>query len=397
MYDADDERVWSFQTPVNGLSRFDRWTLRGLDGKVRRTFELYGYAWGNAWGGSNLWEDQTYRDGTLLASYRSNGQQRHMDVDHLGTPRLITNYGSNQNAYHVYLPYGVEATYFAQDVERMKFTGHERDLADPSSPADDLDYMHARHYSMITGRFLSFDPFGGNLFKPQSWNRYSYALGNPVRYVDPMGLFPCGDNGEFNCDDSITVIGVDPWRGTTQDPLTGLQGLNNLVAGHDALANLAAGDPEFARVALGTAGALAEGAGNLVTNFLTYLALFTPGFGEAEAVSLGLGSTGAVDTLGISVLTKQLGHLVEGHTVVGTETAGKSVFAAGENVVQLIKSASGATPVPQQGGRTLAFVVDAGRVIGTDVRTGAATSTYTVITDRARNLVTAFPGLPWRW
>jgi hypothetical protein len=57
MYDADDERVWSDQTPVNGLSRFDRWTLRGLDGKVRRTFELYGYAWGNAWGGSNLWED----------------------------------------------------------------------------------------------------------------------------------------------------------------------------------------------------------------------------------------------------------------------------------------------------------------------------------------------------
>jgi hypothetical protein len=52
---------------------------------VRRTFELYGYNWGNAWRGSNLREDYVYRDGLLLASYSSDGYQRHIDVDHLGT------------------------------------------------------------------------------------------------------------------------------------------------------------------------------------------------------------------------------------------------------------------------------------------------------------------------
>jgi RHS repeat-associated protein len=243
MYDADDERVWSFQPPVNGLSRFDRWTLRGLDGKVRRTFELYGYAWSNSWGGSNLWEDHVYRDGTLLAGFSSIGYQRHMDVDHLGTPRLITNVVGNQNAYHVYLPYGVEATPFNQDGDRMKFTGHERDLADPTSPADDLDYMHARHFSPVTGRFLRIDTLQGKPKRPQTWNRYAYAAGNPLRYVDPNGkevveatfraFIPqasvagfSGDNRGFSSDKnassrtSITVrVETDPAKRGGSNPL----------------------------------------------------------------------------------------------------------------------------------------------------------------------------------
>ena len=133
MYGPGGERIWSFQPATNGLSRFDRWTLRGLDEKVRRTFELYGDSW-SSWGGSDLWEDHIYRDGTLLGAYLSTGQQHQIDVDHLGTPRLITTTAGGQFAYHVYLPYGVEAVP-ASDFDRMKFTGHERDLADLSSTA----------------------------------------------------------------------------------------------------------------------------------------------------------------------------------------------------------------------------------------------------------------------
>jgi RHS repeat-associated protein len=59
-----------------------------------------------------------------------------------------------------------------------------------SSPADDLDYMHARHYSPITGRFLSVDRVGGRTAMPQTWNRYAYSLGNPLKFVDPNGDSP---------------------------------------------------------------------------------------------------------------------------------------------------------------------------------------------------------------
>ncbi len=88
--------------------------------------------------------------------------------------------------------------------------------------------------------------------------------------------------------------------------------------------------------------------------------------------------------------------MVQSHTIVGTETAGKSIFGATENVVTLIKGAGGTVPMTVQWNGNLVFVVDAGRIIGTDGSTGAPTAIYTVITDGARNLVTAFPGLPWR-
>jgi len=92
-------------------------------------------------------------------------------------------------AYHAYYPFGEEATAFNQDSEQMKFTGHERDLGNLAGAGDDLDYMHARHHSPLTGRSLTVDPSLGSVVmqEPQTWNRYSYAFGNPMRFIDPNG------------------------------------------------------------------------------------------------------------------------------------------------------------------------------------------------------------------
>ena len=195
MYDADNERVWSFQPPAGGNARFDRYTLRDLDGKVKRTFEVTGYNWANSWTGTNLWEDLVYRDRVPLAGFYNSGVQRQMDLDHLGSPRVLTAAGGGLAAYHVYLPYGVEATGPSQDAERLKFTGHERDLADLASPADDLDYMHARFTNPITGRFLTIDPMALDPDLPQGANRYAYVRGNPISLVDRRGLEPCATDG----------------------------------------------------------------------------------------------------------------------------------------------------------------------------------------------------------
>lgn len=53
-----------------------------------------------------------------------------------------------------------------------------------------LDFFEARYYGSSQGRFTSVDPILSSARKnhPQSWNRYSYVLNNPLVLVDPNGL-----------------------------------------------------------------------------------------------------------------------------------------------------------------------------------------------------------------
>ncbi len=179
VYTADDERLFSYEV---GGGQLRRWALRGLDNRVLREYTFVQ----NAPSGV-IERDNIYRgSGPLLAAATPAGD-RHYHVDHLGTPRQITDATGAQVAFHTYYPYGEEATSPTQDTVRFKFTGHERDLADPTSTQDDLDHMHARMTNPKLGRFLSIDPVGGSPGAPQSWNRYSYAVGNPIKFVDPDG------------------------------------------------------------------------------------------------------------------------------------------------------------------------------------------------------------------
>jgi len=201
-YNADDERFWCFK--VNG--NFSRFTLRDLGGKVLREYNT-----GAAW---TVESDYVYRAGLLLAAETSAGQ-RHFHLDHLGTPRLVTNAAAQQAAYHVYYPFGEEATAFNQDTQRMKFTGHERDLASLAGPGDDLDYMHARYFSPVSGRFLSVDPsLDWDLAEPQSWNLYSYVRNNPVGRTDSTGRYV-----ETPID--LVVLGIDVGIGMYETYKTG--------------------------------------------------------------------------------------------------------------------------------------------------------------------------------
>ncbi|MGH9971777.1 MAG: RHS repeat-associated core domain-containing protein [Pyrinomonadaceae bacterium] len=55
-----------------------------------------------------------------------------------------------------------------------------------------LDYFGARYYGSSQGRFTSADPLmaSAHVANPQTWNRYTYALNNPLKYVDPDGMKP---------------------------------------------------------------------------------------------------------------------------------------------------------------------------------------------------------------
>lgn len=70
---------------------------------------------------------------------------------------------------------------------------------------------------------------------------------------------------------------------------------------------------------------------------------------------------------------------------------GKSLFNAGEDIRGLLQAGENVNPVQQLGGN-FQRVIDAGREIGIDRLTGTATQVYTVITNAAGYVVTAFPG-----
>ncbi len=66
------------------------------------------------------------------------------------------------------------------------FTGKERDTESGN------DYFGARYYASSMGRWLSPDPsnLGVDIYLPQTWNRYNYAVNNPLSIADRNGLWP---------------------------------------------------------------------------------------------------------------------------------------------------------------------------------------------------------------
>jgi RHS repeat-associated protein len=86
-----------------------------------------------------------------------------------------------------------------------------------------LDYFGARYYSGAQGRFTSADPLlnSGRPDIPQSWNRYSYTLNNPLRFIDPDGLWEWDVD---KCKGDKKCIGKrDDERQWFRDAVTGLE------------------------------------------------------------------------------------------------------------------------------------------------------------------------------
>jgi len=184
IYTAGDERIATYTGGGNW-----QFTVRDLDGKVLRELTASQVSGSTTW----TWgKDHVYRDGLLRATVTPSGQQQ-LHLDHLGTPRLVTNASGVQTGLHSYYPFGDELnlTPTESPVGQLKFTGHQRDS---NTSGNSLDYMHARYYSPTMGRFLSIDPVlrvNKSIAQPQLWNRYTYVTNNPLRFIDPTGKYEC--------------------------------------------------------------------------------------------------------------------------------------------------------------------------------------------------------------
>lgn len=66
-------------------------------------------------------------------------------------------------------------------------------------------YIRARYYDASTDRFLTKDPLMGDIFDPQSLNRYIYAMNDPLTMYDVTGLMGNKDGGGFSTLDKIGI------------------------------------------------------------------------------------------------------------------------------------------------------------------------------------------------
>ncbi len=101
--------------------------------------------------------------------------------DHLGSTSVTADGSGTQTARQTYYAYGTVRTTEGMLPTDYTFTGQKLDAS------AGLMYYGARYFDAAIGRFAQPDSIVPNPYNPQSLNRYSYTLNNPVRYTDPSG------------------------------------------------------------------------------------------------------------------------------------------------------------------------------------------------------------------
>ncbi|WP_316185624.1 MULTISPECIES: RHS repeat-associated core domain-containing protein [unclassified Bradyrhizobium] len=121
----------------------------------------------------------------------------YLHKDQLGSVLKITDEAARVAAAYWHDPWG-KRTASVRDPERGRlgerlaeswtrgFTGHEH--LDTFS----LIHMNGRVYNASTSLFTSSDPAELAVGDTQAIGRYRYAMGNPLRYIDPTGLWDLG-------------------------------------------------------------------------------------------------------------------------------------------------------------------------------------------------------------
>ncbi len=157
--------------------------------------------------------------GDLVAEYstivanQAEAKVSYLTNDHLGSPRITTDSIGKVISRRDFMPFGEEITRanYGSDSVRNKFTGYERD------DESDQDFAEARYYNYKVGRFNSVDPLmaSADINSPQTLNRYTYVMNNPLNLTDPTGMLAdcpegktCDENGKVVEIKDNTVIGA---------------------------------------------------------------------------------------------------------------------------------------------------------------------------------------------
>ncbi|MGG0824579.1 pre-toxin TG domain-containing protein [Paenibacillus turicensis] len=166
------ESIWRGKVTryvVDDLSAFSR-VLMELDGE------------------GNVLTRYVYGLGLIGREDATTGTYQSYHSDLRGSTTILTNEHGLVTDRYAYGIYGEVDHFEGNTSQPFQYNGRDGVMHDING----LYYMRARYYHTELKRFLNRDVIRGNITEGQTFNRYAYVNGDPVRYVDPLGLARLG-------------------------------------------------------------------------------------------------------------------------------------------------------------------------------------------------------------
>jgi RHS repeat-associated protein len=180
-YDGSNKRIWQGTFTNSGdpqlLNFGDLVSMFGIDGQLAGTYTALP-AWTNSTTQTTISfqvnAQRVYFGKKLLAWMDGSGTRHSAVADRVGSVGK-------------YYPYGEERNSPPLSNDQVKFATYTRDSVTGN------DYADQRYYVSTFGRFTTADRYPtaaqyvNNPASPQTWNRYSYVVGDPINLFDPFG------------------------------------------------------------------------------------------------------------------------------------------------------------------------------------------------------------------
>jgi RHS repeat-associated protein len=151
--------------------------------------------------GNKVYENGTLKRILVDGGYIESGTYYFYQTDHLGNNRVVANQGGTAIQKNHYYPFGTAFADKYDDGKNQPYKYNGKEL-DQMHGLNLYDYS-ARYYESAIGRFTTVDPLAEKYY---SISPYVYCGNNPLRFIDPTGMFSEEASIKRNIDQEVEAI-----------------------------------------------------------------------------------------------------------------------------------------------------------------------------------------------